>query len=72
MVTSAAIFAIEIAADNAALAQHQVAVLDHRRDAHRVKRLVFVRRHAVVDAPIIELELVIEPQLFTEPNGFVA
>ena len=66
--SAAAIFTVEVAADCAALAQHQVTVLDHRRNPHRVERLVLVGCHSVVGTTIVELELVVEPQLFAQPD----
>ena len=58
----------DVVADRAALAQHQVAVGDHRGDPHRVQRLVIIGGEAVVRPPLVALERVVEPQLLAQPH----
>ena len=54
--------------DRPAFSQDQVAILNNRRDPHRVQGLVVVGREPVVVAAVIELERVVEPQFLAQPD----
>src|SRR6185437_11067670 len=58
----------DVVADRAALAENEAAVDDHRGDAHRVQRLVFIGRESIVRPPLVALERVVDAQFLAQPD----
>jgi hypothetical protein len=67
--SAVAIFGDDIVDDRAGLAEHLVAVAEHRRGAHGMQRLIRVRGQPRLWVPRIDDQIVVEPKLLTDPDN---